>query len=57
MRRRSIRRSGQPIWCHRAKVLEILASCRQQHGGSVDVETEPEVFTEFKIVLPRASQF
>jgi signal transduction histidine kinase len=29
----------------------------KQHGGSIDVETEPGVFTEFKIVLPRASQF
>jgi len=28
----------------------------KQHGGSIDVETEPAVFTEFKIVLPRASQ-
>ena len=28
----------------------------KQHGGSIDVETEPGVFTEFKIVLPRASQ-
>jgi two-component system, NtrC family, sensor kinase len=26
----------------------------KQHGGSIDVETEPGVFTEFKIVLPRA---
>ncbi len=29
----------------------------KQHGGSIDVETEPGVFTEFKIVLPRASNF
>jgi two-component system, NtrC family, sensor kinase len=28
----------------------------KQHGGSIDVETEPGVFTEFKIVLPRTSQ-
>jgi signal transduction histidine kinase len=28
----------------------------KQHGGSIDVTTEPEVFTEFKIVLPRATQ-
>jgi signal transduction histidine kinase len=28
----------------------------KQHGGSIDVETEPGVFTEFKIVLPRANQ-
>jgi signal transduction histidine kinase len=28
----------------------------KQHGGSIDVATEPGVFTEFKIVLPRASQ-
>ena len=28
----------------------------KQHGGSIDVETAPGQFTEFKIVLPRASQ-
>jgi two-component system NtrC family sensor kinase len=28
----------------------------KQHGGSIDVATEPGVFTEFKIVLPRANQ-
>jgi two-component system, NtrC family, sensor kinase len=28
----------------------------KQHGGSIDVETEPGFFTEFKIVLPRKSQ-
>jgi PAS domain S-box-containing protein len=28
----------------------------KQHGGSIDVETEPGIFTEFKIVLPRTSQ-
>ena len=28
----------------------------KQHGGSIDVETEPGKFTEFKIVLPRASR-
>jgi signal transduction histidine kinase len=28
----------------------------KQHGGSIDVETEPGLFTEFKIVLPRVSQ-
>jgi PAS domain S-box-containing protein len=28
----------------------------KQHGGSIDVETESELFTEFKIVLPRNSQ-
>jgi len=28
----------------------------KQHGGSIDVETEPGVFTEFRIVLPRTSQ-
>ena len=27
----------------------------KQHGGSVDVETEPGLFTEFRIVLPRTS--
>ena len=26
----------------------------KQHGGRIDVETEPGLFTEFKIVLPRA---
>ena len=28
----------------------------KQHGGSIDVETESGAFTEFRIVLPRASQ-
>jgi two-component system, NtrC family, sensor kinase len=28
----------------------------KQHGGSIDVETELGLFTEFKIVLPRTSQ-
>jgi two-component system, NtrC family, sensor kinase len=28
----------------------------RQHGGSIDVETEPGRFTEFKIVLPRTNQ-
>jgi two-component system, NtrC family, sensor kinase len=28
----------------------------KQHCGSIDVETEPGLFTEFKIVLPRTSQ-
>jgi two-component system, NtrC family, sensor kinase len=28
----------------------------KQHGGSIAVETEPGVFTEFKIVLPRTTQ-
>src|SRR6202012_1268398 len=27
----------------------------KQHGGRIDVETEPGLFTEFKIVLPRTS--
>jgi signal transduction histidine kinase len=27
----------------------------KQHGGTIDVETEPGRFTEFRIVLPRAS--
>jgi two-component system NtrC family sensor kinase len=26
----------------------------KQHGGSIEVETRPGDFTEFKIVLPRA---
>src|SRR3954451_20192966 len=28
----------------------------KQHGGSIDVETEPGQFTEFRIVLPRRRQ-
>jgi signal transduction histidine kinase len=28
----------------------------KQHGGSIDVDTEPGLFTEFKIVLPRTGQ-
>jgi PAS domain S-box-containing protein len=28
----------------------------KQHGGNIDVETEPGLFTEFKIILPRKSQ-
>ena len=28
----------------------------KQHGGSIDVDTEPGKFTEFKIVLPRTGQ-
>ena len=27
----------------------------KQHGGTIDVETVPEEFTEFRIVLPRTS--
>ena len=27
----------------------------KQHGGTIEVETEPGAFTEFRIVLPRAS--
>jgi len=27
----------------------------KQHGGSIEVDTEPGAFTEFKIVLPRAA--
>ena len=29
----------------------------KQHGGTIDVETVPGQFTEFVIVLPRASNF
>jgi len=28
----------------------------KQHSGSIDVETKPGLFTEFRIVLPRTSQ-
>jgi len=28
----------------------------KQHGGSIDVETEPGAFTEFRLVLPRLSR-
>jgi signal transduction histidine kinase len=27
----------------------------KQHGGKIDVETEPGAFTEFVITLPRAA--
>ena len=27
----------------------------KQHGGSIEVDTQPGEFTEFRIVLPRAS--
>ncbi|WP_246820087.1 GAF domain-containing protein [Bradyrhizobium iriomotense] len=29
----------------------------KQHGGTLDIETEPGKFTEFRIVLPRKSNF
>jgi two-component system, NtrC family, sensor kinase len=29
----------------------------KQHGGSIDVDTEPGLFTEFRIILPRTSNF
>ena len=29
----------------------------KQHGGSIEVETQPGEFTEFRIVLPRAAAF
>src|SRR5262245_29842226 len=29
----------------------------KQHGGSIEVETEPGEYTEFRIVLPRAAAF
>ena len=29
----------------------------KQHGGSVDVDTKPGEFTEFRIILPRAAAF
>ena len=27
----------------------------KQHGGSIEVETQPGEFTEFRIILPRAA--
>jgi signal transduction histidine kinase len=29
----------------------------KQHGGTIDVTTEPGKFTEFTILLPRKSSF
>jgi len=29
----------------------------KQHSGTIEVETEPGQFTEFKIILPRTSNF
>jgi signal transduction histidine kinase len=29
----------------------------KQHGGTIDVETKPGRFTEFRIILPRTSNF
>ena len=29
----------------------------KQHGGSIEVETQPGEYTEFRIVLPRAAAF
>ena len=29
----------------------------KQHGGTIDVETEPGQFTEFTVVLPRTASF
>src|SRR6266702_7203388 len=29
----------------------------KQHGGTIDVDTEPGAFTELRIVLPRTSNF
>jgi signal transduction histidine kinase len=27
----------------------------KQHGGTIDIDTEPGVFTEFVVTLPRAT--
>jgi signal transduction histidine kinase len=29
----------------------------KQHAGSIEVDAQPEEFTEFRIVLPRAADF
>ena len=29
----------------------------KQHGGSIEVDTQPGEFTEFRITLPRAAEF
>ena len=29
----------------------------KQHGGSIEVDTQPDEFTEFRIILPRAAAF
>jgi two-component system NtrC family sensor kinase len=29
----------------------------KQHGGSIEVDTQPGQFTEFKVILPRKEPF
>jgi nitrogen-specific signal transduction histidine kinase len=43
-------------WAYAASgKLAAAAPIVKQHGGRIDVETEPGQFTEFTIVLPRKS--
>ena len=36
------------------RYVEAKKPKTKQHGGSIEVDTQPGEFTEFRIVLPRA---